>query len=135
MNHQNEIESLREENKILRQAISEQNRINRMTYLYESAQEEIQRLSKMVGDWKETAEMLAIDLGNPDCAIEVYIDIKEGLYKTVRERQQKQDKQLWNRDVDKVVLLRQMLTHAIYCPRQACSYCSEIEKEVRHESE
>jgi hypothetical protein len=54
----------------------------------ESLREEIRGLRKMVADWKETAEMLAIDLGNPDCAIEVYIDIKEGLYDKIRNRMQ-----------------------------------------------
>lgn len=54
----------------------------------ESLREEIRGLRKMVADWKETAEMLAIDLGNPDCAIEVYIDIKEGLYDEIRNRMQ-----------------------------------------------
>jgi len=67
----NEIERLQEQNSVLRTAVGEENRANRMTTLYEASQEDIKRLR-----WE--------------------------------------------------------LTHAIYCPRQGCKTCTEIEKEVCH---
>lgn len=94
-------------------------------------------------DWEEAARMLAIDLGRAEYADTAYEDVRDGLYDKVRERiktspytyghRHEDNKPLWDRNVEEVVLLRQMLTHSIYCPRQACSYCSEIEKEVRNE--
>ena len=94
-------------------------------------------------DWEETARVLAMDIGHPENADSIYEDVRDGLYDKVRERiktsfdtyghSHEDNKPLWDRNVEEVVLLRQMLTHSIYCPRQACSYCSEIEKEVRNE--
>lgn len=47
---------------------------------------EIQTLRQMVRDWKQTAEMLAMDLGKVEYAQAVYEDVSEGLYEKVRER-------------------------------------------------
>ena len=52
----------------------------------EEAIDEIKRLRKMVGDWEETAKILALDLGHPEYANEVYDDIQSGLYEKVRGR-------------------------------------------------
>jgi hypothetical protein len=46
----------------------------------------IELYEKMIADWKETAEMLAIDLGKIEYAAVVYEDVQSGLYNTVRER-------------------------------------------------
>jgi hypothetical protein len=47
---------------------------------------EIKHLKKIANDWQQTAEMLAIDLGDVKIAMETYTDIKDGLYDKVRER-------------------------------------------------
>ena len=47
---------------------------------------EIQTLRQMLRDWKQTAEMLAMDLGKVEYAQAVYEDVSEGLYEKVRER-------------------------------------------------
>jgi hypothetical protein len=52
----------------------------------EEAIDEIKRLRKMVSDWEETAKILALDLGHPEYANEVYDDIQSGLYEKVRGR-------------------------------------------------
>jgi hypothetical protein len=41
---------------------------------------------KTAQDWQQTAEMLAIDLGDIRIAFDLYADIKDGLYDKVRER-------------------------------------------------
>ncbi len=55
----------------------------------EEAANEIQLLRKIAKDWKETAEMLAIDLGKIEYAAAVYEDVQSGLYDKVRERMSK----------------------------------------------
>jgi hypothetical protein len=50
---------------------------------------EIKHWKKIANDWQQTAEMLAIDLGDVQIAMELYMDIKDGLYEKVRERMQK----------------------------------------------
>jgi hypothetical protein len=52
----------------------------------EEAIKEIEFLRKEASDWKQTAEMLAIDLGKIDYAAAVYDDVQSGLYDKVRER-------------------------------------------------
>jgi hypothetical protein len=52
----------------------------------EEAITEIETLRQMVRNWEETARMLAMDLGNPEYADEVYEDIRDGLYEKVRAR-------------------------------------------------
>jgi hypothetical protein len=47
---------------------------------------EIHTLRQMVRDWEHTARMLAIDLGNIEYAIEIYLDVSDGLYDHIRER-------------------------------------------------
>lgn len=47
---------------------------------------EIQTLRQMVRDWKQTAEMLAMDLGKVEYAQVVYEDVADGLYEKVRAR-------------------------------------------------
>jgi hypothetical protein len=47
---------------------------------------EIKHWKKIANDWQQTAEMLAMDLGDVQIAMEVYMDIKDGLYDKVRER-------------------------------------------------
>ena len=47
---------------------------------------EIKHWKKIANDWQQTAEMLAIDLGDVQVAFELYADIKDGLYDKVRER-------------------------------------------------
>lgn len=51
---------------------------------------EIKHWKKIANDWQQTAEMLAIDLGDVGIAKEVYEDICSGLYDKVRERTQKE---------------------------------------------
>jgi hypothetical protein len=51
---------------------------------------EIKHWKKIANDWQQTAEMLAIDLGDVQIATEVYEDIKGGLYDRVRERMKKE---------------------------------------------
>jgi len=51
---------------------------------------EIKHWKKIANDWQQTAEMLAIDLGDAEIATEVYEDIKDGLYDRVRERMKKE---------------------------------------------
>jgi len=41
---------------------------------------------KIAYDWKQTAEMLAIDLGDKKIADEVYEGIRDRMYKNIRER-------------------------------------------------
>ena len=43
---------------------------------------------KIADDWRKTAKALAVTLGNADIASDVYEDIKDGLYDTIRERMQ-----------------------------------------------
>jgi hypothetical protein len=47
---------------------------------------EIELLRKTVSDWEKTAKILALDLGHPEYAAEVYDDIRSGLYDKVRGR-------------------------------------------------
>jgi hypothetical protein len=47
---------------------------------------EVQRWKKIADDWRETATALAISLGDADIAIDVYEDIRTGLYEVVRDR-------------------------------------------------
>jgi len=47
---------------------------------------EIKHWKKIANDWQQTAEMLAMDLGDTQIAMELYMDIKDGLYEKVRER-------------------------------------------------
>ena len=47
---------------------------------------EIRILRQMVRDWQQTAEMLAMDLGNRLYAQETYDDVASGVYENVRER-------------------------------------------------
>ena len=59
------------------------------TRLNESQPEfDIQRWKKIADDWRKTAKALAVTLGNADIASDVYEDIKDGLYDTIRERMQ-----------------------------------------------
>jgi hypothetical protein len=52
----------------------------------EEAIKEIKFLRKEASDWKQTAEMLAMDLGKIEYAAAVYDDVQSGLYDKVRER-------------------------------------------------
>lgn len=52
----------------------------------EEAIKEIEFLRKEAADWKQTAEMLAMDLGKIEYAAAVYDDVQSGLYDKVRER-------------------------------------------------
>lgn len=52
----------------------------------EEAVKEIEFLRKEVADWKQTAQMLAMDLGKIEYAAEIYDDVQSGLYEKVRER-------------------------------------------------
>ena len=57
----------------------------------EEAIREIELLRKMVADWEQTAQMLAMDLGNFKFAEKIYDDVADGLYEKVRERIKKLD--------------------------------------------
>lgn len=52
----------------------------------EEAIKEIEFLRKEVAGWKQTAQMLAMDLGKIEYAAEIYDDVQSGLYEKVRER-------------------------------------------------
>lgn len=52
----------------------------------EEAIKEIEFLRKEAADWKQTAQMLAMDLGRIEYAAEIYDDVQSGLYEKVRER-------------------------------------------------
>ncbi len=52
----------------------------------EEAVNEIKNLRKSAADWKETAQLLAVDLGKIEYAQALYEDISDGLYDKVRER-------------------------------------------------
>jgi hypothetical protein len=52
----------------------------------EEAVNEIKNLRKTAADWKETAQLLAVDLGKIEYAQALYEDISDGLYDKVRER-------------------------------------------------
>ena len=52
----------------------------------EDAVNEIKNLRKTAADWKETAQLLAVDLGKIEYAQALYEDISDGLYDKVRER-------------------------------------------------
>jgi hypothetical protein len=52
----------------------------------EEAIKEIEFLRKEAADWKQTAQMLAMDLGKIEYAAVVYDDVQSGLYDKVRER-------------------------------------------------
>jgi hypothetical protein len=52
----------------------------------EEAVNEIKNLRKIAADWKETAQLLAVDLGKIEYAQALYEDISDGLYDKVRER-------------------------------------------------
>jgi hypothetical protein len=52
----------------------------------EEAVNEIKNLRKTAADWKETAQLLAVDLGKIEYAQDLYEDISDGLYDKVRER-------------------------------------------------
>jgi hypothetical protein len=57
------------------------------TPLNESQSEsDIQLWKKIADDWRKTSLALAQDLGNQDIAIDLYEDIRSGLYDTIRER-------------------------------------------------
>jgi hypothetical protein len=49
-------------------------------------EDDIKLYKKIIADWKETAEALAISLGDVEIAQNVYEDIRDGLYEVVRER-------------------------------------------------
>ena len=49
-------------------------------------EDDIKLYKKIIADWKETAEALAISLGDVEIAQDVYQDISSGLYEVVRER-------------------------------------------------
>ena len=49
-------------------------------------EDDIQKWKKIADDWRETATALAISLGDADIAIDVYEDIRTGLYEVVRDR-------------------------------------------------
>jgi hypothetical protein len=49
-------------------------------------EDDIKIYKKIIADWKETAEALAISLGDVEIAQDVYQDIRDGLYEVVRER-------------------------------------------------
>jgi len=49
-------------------------------------EQRIELSKKMISNWKETAEALAISLGDVEIAQNVYEDIRDGLYDIVRER-------------------------------------------------
>jgi hypothetical protein len=51
-----------------------------------STPEETEHWRKIAKDWQQTAEALAIDLGDALIAHEVYADIRSGLYEKVRSR-------------------------------------------------
>jgi hypothetical protein len=55
---------------------------NRMKEL----EQENEQLRKDVLDWKQTAQMLAMDLGDIEHAKNIYEDVSTGLYDKVRER-------------------------------------------------
>jgi hypothetical protein len=46
----------------------------------------VEELRKEATDWKQTAQMLAIDLGKIEYAEAVYEDVQSGLYEKVRGR-------------------------------------------------
>lgn len=52
----------------------------------EEAIKEIEFLRKEAADWKQTAQMLAMDLGKIEYAAAIYDDVQSGLYEKVRER-------------------------------------------------
>jgi hypothetical protein len=52
----------------------------------EEAISEIKNLRKTAADWKETAQLLAVDLGKIEYAQALYEDISDGLYDKVRKR-------------------------------------------------
>ena len=52
----------------------------------DSEYNEIESIRKSARDWKETAEVLAIELGDIKYAQEAYWDIQDGLYAKIRER-------------------------------------------------
>ena len=47
---------------------------------------QLKHWKKIANDWQQTAEMLAVDLGDVGIATELYEDIATGLYDKVRER-------------------------------------------------
>jgi len=47
---------------------------------------DIRVLQKIASDWQQTAEMLAIEVGDVSIAHELYDDISSGLYEKVRSR-------------------------------------------------
>jgi hypothetical protein len=49
-------------------------------------EDDIQKWKKIADNWRETATALAISLGDADIAIDVYEDIRTGLYEVVRDR-------------------------------------------------
>jgi hypothetical protein len=53
---------------------------------FKELEDDIKLYQKMTADWKETAEALAISLGDVEIAQDVYEDISSGLYEVVRER-------------------------------------------------
>lgn len=53
---------------------------------------EIQTLRQDIRDWKQAAEMLAMDLGKIEYASVIYEDIQDGLYDKVRDRIQELSK-------------------------------------------
>lgn len=52
----------------------------------EEAISEIKNLRKIAADWKETAQLLAVDLGKIEYAQALYEDISDGIYDKVRKR-------------------------------------------------
>jgi hypothetical protein len=49
-------------------------------------EDELKKWKKIADDWRQVAIALATDAGNFEVAIDVYEDIRTGLYDTVRER-------------------------------------------------
>lgn len=112
-----EIERLQEENDILRNAVVLANSANRRSSMDQLA------LSESQDRWRDLAvKLLDQNVKNLDLLDE--IDLL---------RNKVQDLQAYaEQDSCIVDRLRWQLMHSIYCPRQACHICSEIEKEICH---
>ena len=63
---------------------------NRMKEL----EHENEQLKKDIADWKQTAQMLAMDLGDIEYAKDIYEDVSTGLYEKVRERLNSADREM-----------------------------------------
>ena len=40
---------------------------------------------------------------------------------------------LYESALEEIALLRGQVLHLLYCPKQACSYCTQLEREYRNE--